>query len=52
MVVGGVLVGLVVIVGYFCHGWKVVVLMLMMTYVRLTVVIRNNSFIYLLHGFA
>ena len=60
MVIGGVLVGVVVIVGYFGDGGKVVVLMfyifqdispLMMTNVRLPVVIRKNKFIYMLHGF-
>ena len=51
MVVGGVVVGVVVIVGYFGDGGKVVVLMVMMTNVWLPFVIRKNSFIYMLHGF-
>ena len=49
--IGGVLVRVVVTVGYFGDGGKVVVLMVMLTNIRLAVVIRNNSFIYMLHGF-
>ena len=40
--VGGVVVGVEVIVGYFSDGGKMVVLMVMMTNVRLAVVIRKN----------
>ena len=36
MVVGWVVVGVVVIVGYFADGGKLVVLMVMMTNIRLT----------------
>ena len=51
MVVGGVVVGIVGIVGYFGDGGKMVVLMVMMTNVRLAVVIKKNSFICMLHDF-
>ena len=43
MVVGGVVVGAVVIVGYFGDGGIVVVLKVMMTNVSLAVVIRSSS---------
>ena len=50
MVVGGVVVGVVVILGYLGDGGEKVVLMVMMTNIRLAVVIRKNSFIYMFHG--
>ena len=42
MVVVGVVVGLVVIVGYFGNGGKVMVLIVMVTNIRLAVVIRKK----------
>ena len=50
MVAGGVVVGVMVIVGYLGDGGKVEVLMVMMSNIRLAVMIRKNSFIYMLNG--
>ena len=43
--INGVVVGVVLIVGYFGDGGIVVVLMVVMTVVRVVVVYRKNEFI-------
>ena len=52
MAVSGAVVGVLVILGNFGYGGRVVVLVLMMIKVMLAVVTRKNSFIHMIHAFA